>query len=33
MLRQMVWGVQNGPIINNGNLPQTTLVFENWNWV
>ena len=27
MLRQIEWGVQNGPITKNGNLPLTTLYF------
>ena len=27
MLRQIEWGVQNGPITKNGNLPLTTLFF------
>ena len=29
MLRQTPWGVQNGPIKNNGLLSLTTSFFEN----
>ena len=30
MLRQIEWGVQNGPITKNEVLPVTTFLFENF---
>ena len=30
MLRQIEWGVPNGPTTNNGVLPVTTLVFRKY---
>ena len=30
MLRQIEWGVQNGPITKNGVLPENTLYFRKF---
>ena len=30
MLRQVEWGVENGPMAKNGILPATTLFFKNF---
>ena len=30
MLREIEWGVQNGPITKKGVLPVTTLVFQKY---
>ena len=30
MLRQVEWGVENGPMTKNGILPATSLFFKNF---
>ena len=30
MLRQIEWGIQNGPVTNNGVSPVTTLFFRKF---
>ena len=32
MLRQIEWGVQNGPIIKKGVFPVTTLFFQKYSF-